>query len=46
VPATGGRFANVDEICIFRVHGGKLVSAFGVDKLTRFRRVGIAPRTD
>jgi predicted ester cyclase len=40
--ATGRRFENVDEIYIFRVRGGKLVSAFGVeDNLTRLRQLGI-----
>jgi predicted ester cyclase len=42
VRATGRRFENVDEIYIFRVRAGKLVSAFGVeDNLTRLRQLGI-----
>jgi predicted ester cyclase len=42
VRATGRRFENVDEIYIFRVRDGKLVSAFGVeDNLTRLRQLGI-----
>jgi predicted ester cyclase len=42
VPATGRRFESVDEIYIFRVREGKLVSAFGVeDNLTRLRQLGI-----
>jgi predicted ester cyclase len=47
VPATGRRFEKVDEIYIFRVQGGRLVSALGVeDNLTRLRQLGITPRTD
>jgi predicted ester cyclase len=43
VPATGRRFENVDEIYIFHVRDGKLVSAFGVeDNLTRLRQLGIS----
>jgi predicted ester cyclase len=42
VPATGRRFENVDEIYIFGVQDGKLVSAFGVeDNLSRLRQLGI-----
>jgi predicted ester cyclase len=42
VPATGRRFEGVDEIYIFRVEAGKLVSALGVeDNLTRLRQLGI-----
>lgn len=42
VPATGRRFEAVDEIYIFRVRDGKLVSALGVeDNLTRLRQLGI-----
>jgi predicted ester cyclase len=42
VPATGRRFENVDEIYIFKVKDGKLVSAFGVeDNLTRLRQLGL-----
>lgn len=47
VPATGRRFEQVDEIYIFAVRDGKLVSAVGVeDNLTRMRQLGITPRTD
>lgn len=42
VPATGRQFENVDEIYIFRVEGGRLVSALGVeDNLSRLRQLGI-----
>ena len=44
VPATGRRFHSVDEIYIFRIRDGRLVSAFGVeDNLTRLRQLGITP---
>ncbi len=44
VPATGRRFEGVDEIYIFHVRAGKLVSAFGVeDNLTRLHQLGINP---
>jgi predicted ester cyclase len=47
VPATGRRFENVDEIYIFGVQDGKLVSALGVeDNLSRLRQLGITPRAD
>ncbi len=37
---TGRRFENVDEIYIFKVHDGKLVSAYAVeDNLDRLRRL-------
>jgi predicted ester cyclase len=46
VPATGRRFENVDEIYIFRVDDGRLVSALGVeDNLSRLRQLGITPQT-
>lgn len=45
VPATGRRFHRVDEIYIFRIRDGRLVSAFGVeDNLTRLRQLGITPQ--
>jgi predicted ester cyclase len=45
VPPTGRRFENIDEIYIFHVRGGRLVSAFGVeDNLARLRQLGIYPR--
>ena len=45
VPATGRRFENVDEIYIFGVQDGKLVSALGVeDNLTRLRQLGMLPQ--
>jgi predicted ester cyclase len=44
VPATGRRFENVDEIYIFQIRAGKLVSALGVeDNLTRLHQLGINP---
>src|SRR5579863_7686626 len=40
-PPTGRHFQDVDEIYIFRVTGGKLVGAFGVeDNLARIRQLG------
>lgn len=45
VPATGRRFESVDEIYIFGVQNGRLVSALGVeDNLSRLRQLGITPR--
>ena len=42
VPATGRRFEQVNEIYIFTVRDGKLVSAVGVeDNLTRMRQLGL-----
>ncbi len=42
VAATGNRFQDVDEIYIFRVSGGKLVAAAGVeDNLSRTRQLGV-----
>ena len=42
VPATGRRFENVDEIYIFKLTDGRLVSALGVeDNLARLRQLGI-----
>ena len=42
VPATGRRFDDVNEIYIFRVRDGRLVSALGFeDNLTRLRQLGI-----
>lgn len=44
MPATGRRFEEVDEIYIFHIRAGKLVSAFGVeDNLTRLHQLGITP---
>jgi predicted ester cyclase len=41
-PPTGRRFEQVDEIYIFRVRDGKLVSALGVeDNLTRLRQLDL-----
>jgi predicted ester cyclase len=41
-PATGRRFEDIDEIYIFEVKGGKLVSAYGVeDNLTRMRQLDL-----
>ena len=40
-PPTGRRFRDVDEIYIFRVRGGKLAAAFGVeDNVARMRQLG------
>ncbi len=42
-PPTGRRFQNVNEIYIFRVSGGKLAGAFGVeDNVARMRQLGSA----
>jgi predicted ester cyclase len=42
-PPTGRRFQDVDEIYIFRVHGGKLAGAFGVeDNVGRMRQLGLS----
>jgi predicted ester cyclase len=47
VPATGRRFVGVEEVYIFDVRDGKLVSARGVeDNLSRLLQLGIAPRPD
>jgi predicted ester cyclase len=47
VPGTGRRFENVDEVYIFDVQAGKLVSALGVeDNLSRMRQLGITPAAD
>jgi predicted ester cyclase len=47
VRGTGRRFERVDEIYIFDVRDGRLVSALGVeDNLSRLRQLGITPRTD
>jgi predicted ester cyclase len=44
VAATGRRFEAVDEIYIFTVQNGKLVSALGVeDNLKRLRQLGLGP---
>lgn len=44
VPPTGRRFERVDELYIFEVQEGRLVSALGVeDNLTRLRQLGILP---
>ena len=44
VPPTGRRFERVDEVYIFEVQAGRLVSALGVeDNLSRLRQLGIFP---
>lgn len=44
VPPTGRRFERVDELYIFEVRDGRLVSALGVeDNLSRLRQLGIFP---
>lgn len=46
VAGTGRRFEGIDEIYVFGVEDGKLVSAFGVeDNLARMRQLGIGLRT-
>jgi predicted ester cyclase len=41
-PASGRRFSDVDEIYIYRVRGGKLAGATGVeDNLARMRQLGL-----
>ena len=47
IPATGRRFEGVDEIYIFRIADGRLVSAIGVeDNLARLRQLGTTPCVD
>jgi hypothetical protein len=47
VRGTGRRFEAVDEIYIFRVQDGKLVSALGVeDNLTRLHQLGNTVQAD
>ena len=47
IRGSGRRFENVDEIYIFHVQDGKLVSALGVeDNLTRLRQLGITARAE
>ena len=42
VPATGRRFADVDEVYVFRLVEGRIVEAFGVeDNLSRIRQLGL-----
>jgi predicted ester cyclase len=42
VPATNRRFEDVDEIYVFSVEHGRLVSAYGVeDNLARLQQLGI-----
>jgi predicted ester cyclase len=44
VPPTGRRFENVDEVYIFEIRAGRLVSALGVeDNLSRLSQLGIFP---
>lgn len=44
VPPTGRRFERVDEVYVFAVRDGRLVSALGVeDNLSRLRQLGIFP---
>jgi predicted ester cyclase len=44
VAGTGRRFEHVDEIYVFGIEGGKIVSAVGVeDNLSRMRQLGIGP---
>jgi predicted ester cyclase len=42
VPPTGRRFADVDEVYVFRLAEGRIVEAFGVeDNLARVRQLGL-----
>ncbi len=44
VPPTGRRFEKVDEVYIFEIRDGRLVSALGVeDNLSRLRQLGLLP---
>jgi predicted ester cyclase len=44
VPPTGRRFEDVDEVYVFEIQQGKLVSALGVeDNLSRLEQLGIFP---
>jgi predicted ester cyclase len=44
VPPTGRRFEDVDEVYIFGIRDGRLVSALGVeDNLARLSQLGIFP---
>jgi predicted ester cyclase len=46
VPGTGRRFEGVDEIYIFEISGGRLVSAVGVeDNLSQMQQLGIYRQT-
>ena len=41
---TGRRFEDVDEVYFFRVAGGRIVEAWGIeDSLGRFRQLGLPP---
>jgi predicted ester cyclase len=43
-PATGRRFEQVDEVYIFEIRDGELVSALGVeDNLSRLSQLGLFP---
>jgi len=45
VPPTGRRFEKVDEVYLFEVRDGRLLSALGVeDNLSRLRQLGIFPQ--
>ena len=45
VAPTGRRFESVDEVYIFEIRGGKLISALGVeDNLSRLRQLGMYPQ--
>jgi predicted ester cyclase len=47
VPGTGRRFEHVDEIYVFEIENGKIVSALGVeDNLSRMRQLGIGSVAD
>ncbi|MDQ3655197.1 MAG: ester cyclase [Chloroflexota bacterium] len=41
-PPTGRRFEAVDEVSIFRFHGGRIVETWGIeDNLTRLEQLGL-----
>jgi predicted ester cyclase len=43
-PPTGRRFERVDEVYIFRVHGGQITEAWGLeDTRSRERQLGLSP---
>ena len=44
-PPTGRRFENVDEVSIFRIAGGRITEAWGLeDTLSRLRQLDMLPR--
>ena len=42
-PPTGRRFEDVDEVCFFRLAGGRIVEMWGLeDTADRLRQLGLA----